>query len=159
MQLPKARFCTTCRLSNANKYHQHASSPLHRRCLLVNIIWSSHNIPKIYTTIEHPKQWHNGTMARWCASHLLLVCFLCASCAPLVRQKHASLRATCVQHACTSQHSRTLLALSSSKIKKNLNHSTRDSHVVPHHGTSQAALWLTSQIGRDAVLSKSYGRG
>jgi hypothetical protein len=31
--------------------------------------------------------------------------------------------------------------------------------VVPHRGTNWAALWLTSQIGRDAVLSKSYGRG
>ena len=39
------------------------------------------------------------------------------------------------------------------------NHSTWDSHVVPHHGTSQAALWLTAQIKRDAVLSESYGRG
>jgi hypothetical protein len=30
--------------------------------------------------------------------------------------------------------------------------------VVPHHGTDQAAHWLTAQIGRDAVLSVSYGR-
>lgn len=43
------------------------------------------------------------------------------------------------------------------KCKKN--HGTQDSHVVPHHGTNWAALWLTSQIRRDAVLSKSYGRG
>ena len=39
------------------------------------------------------------------------------------------------------------------------NHSTQDSRVVPHRGTNWAALWLTSQIGRDAVLSESYGRG
>ena len=39
------------------------------------------------------------------------------------------------------------------------NHSTQDSHVVPLHGTNWAALCLTAQIGRDAVLSKSYGRG
>ena len=39
------------------------------------------------------------------------------------------------------------------------NHSTQDSHVVPHHGTDWAALRLTAQIGRDAVLSESYGRG
>jgi hypothetical protein len=39
------------------------------------------------------------------------------------------------------------------------NHSTQDSRVVPHHGTNWAALQLTAQIGRDAVLSKSYGRG
>jgi hypothetical protein len=39
------------------------------------------------------------------------------------------------------------------------NHSTRDSHVVPHHGTNRAVLRLTAQIGRDAVLSESYGRG
>ena len=39
------------------------------------------------------------------------------------------------------------------------NHSTQDSHVVPHHGTNWAALRLTAQIGRDAVLSESYGRG
>ena len=31
--------------------------------------------------------------------------------------------------------------------------------MVPHRGTNWAALWLTAQIGRDAVLSKSYGRG
>ena len=31
--------------------------------------------------------------------------------------------------------------------------------MVPHHGTNWAALRLTSQIGRDAVLSESYGRG
>ncbi len=45
------------------------------------------------------------------------------------------------------------------KIKKNKNHGTQDSHVVPHHGTNWAALWLTAQIKRDAVLSKSYGHG
>lgn len=39
------------------------------------------------------------------------------------------------------------------------NHSTQDSHVVPHHGTDWAALWLTAQIKRDVVLSESYGRG
>ena len=42
---------------------------------------------------------------------------------------------------------------------KNKNHSTQDSRVVPHHGTNWAALWLTAQIERDAVLSKSYGHG
>ena len=31
--------------------------------------------------------------------------------------------------------------------------------MVPHRGTNLAAPWLTSQIGRDAVLSRSYGRG
>jgi hypothetical protein len=39
------------------------------------------------------------------------------------------------------------------------NHSTQDSRVVPHRGTDWAALWLTAQIRRDAVLSESYGRG
>ena len=44
--------------------------------------------------------------------------------------------------------------------KKGLqNHSTQDSRVVPHRGTNWAVLWLTLQIGRDAVLSESYGRG
>jgi hypothetical protein len=42
---------------------------------------------------------------------------------------------------------------------KRRNHSTQDSRVVPHRGTNWAALWLTAQIGRDAVLSESYGRG
>ena len=45
------------------------------------------------------------------------------------------------------------------KEKKKGNHSTQDSRVVPHRGTNWAAPWLTSQIGRDAVLSRSYGRG
>jgi hypothetical protein len=43
--------------------------------------------------------------------------------------------------------------------RTNKNHSTQDSRVVPHRGTNWAALRLTAQIGRDAVLSKSYGRG
>ena len=43
--------------------------------------------------------------------------------------------------------------------KKKKNHGTQDSRVVPHRGTNWAALWLTAQIGRDAVLSESYGRG
>ena len=30
--------------------------------------------------------------------------------------------------------------------------------MVPHRGTNWAALRLTAQIGRDAVLSESYGR-
>ena len=38
------------------------------------------------------------------------------------------------------------------------NYSTQDSRVVPHRGTNWAALWLTAQIRRDAVLSESYGR-
>jgi hypothetical protein len=45
------------------------------------------------------------------------------------------------------------------KKTKKKNHSTQDSRVVPHRGTNWAALWLTAQIGRDAVLSESYGRG
>ena len=53
----------------------------------------------------------------------------------------------------------TLLNLSSKASASGQNHSTQDSRVVPHHGTDWAALWLTAQIGRDAVLSESYGRG
>ena len=45
------------------------------------------------------------------------------------------------------------------KVRGEKNHSTQDSRVVPHRGTNWAAPWLTSQIGRDAVLSRSYGRG
>ena len=45
------------------------------------------------------------------------------------------------------------------KKRKKKNHGTQDSRVVPHRGTNWAALWLTAQIGRDAVLSESYGRG
>src|SRR5258708_26867971 len=43
--------------------------------------------------------------------------------------------------------------------KNEQNHSTQDSRVVPHRGTNWAALWLTAQIERDAVLSESYGHG
>ena len=43
--------------------------------------------------------------------------------------------------------------------KKGKNHGTQDSRVVPHRGTNWAALRLTAQIKRDAVLSESYGRG
>ena len=48
-------------------------------------------------------------------------------------------------------------ASSLTKMKKN--HGTQDSRVVPHRGTNWAALRLTTQIERDAVLSESYGRG
>ena len=44
-------------------------------------------------------------------------------------------------------------------VQKGKNHGTQDSRVVPHRGTNWAALWLTAQIERDAVFSKSYGRG
>ena len=33
-----------------------------------------------------------------------------------------------------------------------------DSYVVPHHSTNMSVPRLTAQIGRDAVLSGSYGR-
>lgn len=36
--------------------------------------------------------------------------------------------------------------------------STRTSHVVPHRSTTRARGSLTSQIGRDVVLSAWYGR-
>ena len=51
------------------------------------------------------------------------------------------------------------LLLAMFRAGQNQNHSTQDSRVVPHRGTNWAALWLTAQIGRDAVLSESYGRG
>ena len=53
------------------------------------------------------------------------------------------------------------LALFASTLteKGKKNHGTQDSRVVPHRGTNWAALWLTAQIGRDAVFSESYGRG
>jgi hypothetical protein len=35
---------------------------------------------------------------------------------------------------------------------------TRDSNVVPHRSTNRARWFLTSQSGRDAVLSSWYGR-
>jgi hypothetical protein len=38
------------------------------------------------------------------------------------------------------------------------NYSTQYSRVVPHHSTDWAITSLTSQIGRDAVLSSVYGR-
>jgi hypothetical protein len=44
------------------------------------------------------------------------------------------------------------------KQKERWNCSTLDSHVVPYHSTNNAAARLTSQIGRDAVLSRAYGR-
>jgi hypothetical protein len=41
---------------------------------------------------------------------------------------------------------------------KEQNYSTQYSRVVPHHSTDWAITSLTSQIGRDAVLSSVYGR-
>ena len=42
--------------------------------------------------------------------------------------------------------------------EKKLTAAPMDSCVVPHRSTNRAALWLTAQIRRDAVLSESYGR-
>jgi hypothetical protein len=58
----------------------------------------------------------------------------------------------------TSVHYETL-PFHVSQPPKRKNHGTQDSRVVPHRGTNWAALRLTTQIERDAVLSKSYGRG
>ena len=45
-----------------------------------------------------------------------------------------------------------------SKQKENKNYSTQYSRVVPHHSTDCAITSLTSEIGRDPVLSGVYGR-
>jgi len=42
--------------------------------------------------------------------------------------------------------------------KKNKNYSTRYSRVVSHRSTDRAIARLTSEIGRDPVLSSMYGR-
>ena len=52
-----------------------------------------------------------------------------------------------------------LFASALTRKGKKKNHGTQDSRVVPHRGTNWVALWLTAQIGRDVVLSESYGRG
>jgi hypothetical protein len=54
---------------------------------------------------------------------------------------------------------RATLCVNRNQPSKKKNHGTQDSRVVPHRGTNWAALRLTAQIERDAVLSKSYGRG
>ena len=78
----------------------------------------------------------------------------------LVRCRCASL-GTPLVHSCHTSLD-TLSARSDDRAgekRKTENHDTQDSHVVPHHGTDWAAPCLTTQIGRDAVLSRSYGRG
>jgi hypothetical protein len=42
--------------------------------------------------------------------------------------------------------------------EENQKNNTRDSNVVPHRSTNLARRCLTSQSGRDAVLSSLYGR-
>ena len=42
--------------------------------------------------------------------------------------------------------------------KKLQNYNTQYSHVVPHHSTDWAIPGLTSEIGRDLVLFRMYGR-
>ena len=42
---------------------------------------------------------------------------------------------------------------------KRRNRSIEDSQVVPYLSTNSTITGLTSQIGRDAVLSSVYGRG
>jgi hypothetical protein len=66
----------------------------------------------------------------------------------------------CYKSLCSTKVTQSLeLYCPIQKVSSNKNHSTQDSRVVPHRGTNWAALWLTAQIGRDAVLSESYGRG
>jgi hypothetical protein len=62
-------------------------------------------------------------------------------------------------HNYNSSDVQTLVWVGGKKIENCKNHSTPDSRVVPHRGTNEAAHRLTLQIGRDAVLSMSYGRG
>lgn len=45
-----------------------------------------------------------------------------------------------------------------SKRKKGKNYSTSYSRVISHHSTDDAITSLTSEIGRDPVLSSVYGR-
>lgn len=42
--------------------------------------------------------------------------------------------------------------------KKRKEYSTQYSRVVSHHSTDCAVISLTSEIGRDPVLSDAYGR-
>lgn len=44
------------------------------------------------------------------------------------------------------------------KEKKSKEYSTQYSRVVTHHSTDCAVTSLTSEIGRDPVLSGAYGR-
>ena len=44
------------------------------------------------------------------------------------------------------------------KHSKNKNYSTQYSRVVSHHSTDRAVTSLTSEIGRDPVVSSAYGR-
>ena len=44
------------------------------------------------------------------------------------------------------------------RARKKIGCSTRTSRVVTHHGTIRAITSLTSEIGRDPVLSCMYGR-
>ena len=159
VEVTQACFCTNGSICNANKYHQHASSPLHPHWMLVDVVSSWHKVPKNNTTLE--RQCGDSVVTAWYQRDTSVV----------TAGSHVHLLSTCSQqklpstmreHACTCPHLATQPLQIPPHIlqkSKKLNHSTRDSHVVPHHGTSQAALWLTSQIGRDAVLSKSYGRG
>ena len=44
-------------------------------------------------------------------------------------------------------------------LKRSKNHSTQDSHVVPHRATNWAIIDLASQSGRDGAFFDFYGRG
>lgn len=50
-------------------------------------------------------------------------------------------------------------SMAKAKRAKKKNRSIEDSQVVPYLSTNSTITDLTSQIGRDAVLSSVYGRG
>ena len=54
---------------------------------------------------------------------------------------------------------RLLSILVKSEMRGRKNHSTQDSHVVPHRATNWAIIDLASQSGRDGAFFDFYGRG
>ena len=63
VEVTQACFCTNGSICNANKYHQHASSPLHPHWMLVDVVSSWHKVPKNNTTLV--RQCGDSVVAAW----------------------------------------------------------------------------------------------
>ena len=101
VEVTQACFCTNGSICNANKYHQHASSPLHPHWMLVDVVLSWHKVPKNNTTLE--RQCGDSVVAAWYQRDTSVV----------TAGSHVHLLSTCSQqklpstmreHACTCPH-------------------------------------------------------
>ena len=116
VEVTQACFCTNGSICNANKYHQHASSPLHPHWMLVDVVLSWHKVPKNNTTLE--RLCGDSVVAAWYQRGNSAV----RTCTCFLRAPSKNFPPPCVNmhaHARISQHNLSKSPHTSSKNPKN----------------------------------------